>query len=173
MNIIIIFHSKTGTTRKFAERIANKLQEDGHSTNLIQIETDVPIESGSVRRCAKFSITNLPDITNYDTILLGGPVWAFSASPVIIECIKGLKDFQGKRVIPFVTQGFPFKFLGGKQAIALMSKYAVEKKAKTLPGFIVSKLFHNIEKEMDKAAVAILATLNTHNCKIRISNLLK
>ncbi len=161
MNVIIIVHSKTGTTKKFAERIASKLQQDGHNTNLIQIETDVPINTGSVRKCAKFSITNLPDITNYDTILLGGPVWGFSASPVIIECINALGDFQGKKVLPFVTQGFPFKFMGGKQGIALMSQYAADKKATVIPGFIVSKLFHDIEKDMDKAADAILSTLKS------------
>jgi len=162
MKILIIVHSKTGTTKKFAESIANKLQKDGHSTNLVQIETDVPIQSGSVHRCAKFSIINLPDITNYEVIFLGGPVWAFSASPVIIECINALGDFQGKWVLPFVTQGLPFKFMGGKQAIALMSQKASEKKAKILPGFIVSRLFHNIEKDMDKAADAILQTLKSY-----------
>ena len=161
MNAIIIVHSKTGTTKKFADRIAGKLQEDGHSIKLTQIETDVPIKSGSVRRCEKFSITNLPDITNYDTILLGGPVWGFSASPVIIQCINALGDFQGKKALPFVTQGFPFKSMGGKQAITLMSKTAADKKATILPGFIVSKLFHDIEKDMDKAVASILSTLKS------------
>ena len=159
MKIAIIVHSKTGTTRKFADRIADKLKDDGHSINLVQIETDVPIESGSVRRCAKFAITNLPDIKAYDTLLLGGPVWGFSASPVIIAGMKALDDFEGKKVLPFVTGSFPFKFMGAKQAITLMSRTAADKKAMVLPGAIVLKLFHNVEGDMDKAASSIAALL--------------
>ena len=159
MDIAIIVHSKTGTTRKFADRIADRLKKDGNSITVIQIETDVPIESGSVRSCKKFTITNLPDIKEYDALLVGGPVWGFSASPVIVACINALGDFEGKKVFPFVTQGFPFKFLGGKQAIGLMSRSAAEKKATVLPGAVISKLFHDIEKNMDRAADSIALTL--------------
>src|SRR4030042_3217462 len=159
MNAIIIVHSITGTTRKFADQIAGKMKEDGYSVSLTQIETDVPITSGSTRSCAKFSITKLPDITKYELVLLGGPVWGFSASPVIIACINALGDLQGKKVLPFVTMGFPFKFMGGKPAIGLMSRNAAEKNATILPGFIVSKLFHDIKNDMDKAAVLISSLL--------------
>ena len=159
MNIAIIVHSKTGTTRKFADRIADRLRKDGHNINLVQIETDVPVESGSVRSCKKFVITTLPDTKTYDTLLMGGPVWGFSASPVIIECINALGDLQGKKVLPFVTMGFPFKFMGGRQAIALMSRTAGEKKATVLPGAIIAKLFHDFERDFDKAADAISVTL--------------
>lgn len=159
MKIIIIVHSKTGTTRKFAELIADRLKEDGHSIKLVQIETDVPIKSGTVRRCKKFVITNLPDVTEYDTLLLGGPVWGFSASPVIIACINALGDLNGKKVLPFITGGFPFKFMGGKQAISLMSRNAADKKATVLPGAIVLKLFHDVDGDMNKAAGAISSVL--------------
>jgi flavodoxin len=158
MNIAIIVHSKTGTTRKFADRIADRLKKDGCSINVIQIETDVPIESGSVRSCKKFTITNLPDIKEYDALLLGGPVWGFSASPVIIASMNALDDLKGKKVLPFVTHSFPLKFLGGKQAIGLMSRNAAEKKATVLPGVIISKLFHDIERDMNKAADSIALT---------------
>jgi len=159
MKIGIIVHSKTGTTRKFADRIADILKKDGHSTDLIQIETDVQVESGSVRSCKPFTITNLPDIKSYDILLLGGPVWGFSASPVIIACIKGLGDLTGKKVLPFVTMGFPFKFMGGKQAVALMSRNAAERKATILPGAIISKLFHDFERDMDTGAASIAEKL--------------
>ncbi len=161
MKIIIIVHSSTGTTRKFADRIAGTLKDSGHSIKLIQLETDVSIKSGSVRSCAKFVITNLPDIKEYDTVLLGGPVWGFSASPVIIACINALGDLKGKKVLPFVTQGFPFAFMGANQAIALMSHTAADKKATVLPGFAVSKLFHDIEKDMDKAAASVSSVLKS------------
>jgi flavodoxin len=161
MKVAIIVHSKTGTTRKFGDRIAERLKRDVHSTDLVQIETDVPIKSGSVRSCEKFKITNLPDIKGYDALLFGGPVWGFSASPVIIECMNALGDLDGKKVLPFVTAGFPFKFMGAKQAIAYMSRSAVGKKATVLPGVAVSKLFHDFEKDFDKAADEIASTLKS------------
>lgn len=159
MKTIIIVHSNTGTTRKFADKIATKLKDAGHSIQVTQLETDVPVTSGSTRSCREFAITNLPDIKEYDVVLLGGPVWGFSASPVIIACINALDDLKGKKVLPFVTQGFPFKFLGGNQSIALMSRYAANKHATVLPGAVVSKLFHDIEGDMDKAADSIAAVL--------------
>jgi flavodoxin len=159
MKIGIIVHSSTGTTRQFADKIADRLKADGHSTDLIQIETDVPVKSGTVRSHGKFTITNLPDIKAYDTLLLGGPVWGFSASPVIIECMNALGDLNGKKVLPFVTHGFPFKFMGGKQAIALMSRNAANKRATVLPGAIISKLFHDFERDMDEAAGSVASIL--------------
>jgi flavodoxin len=159
MKIAIIVHSKTGTTRKFADRIADRLRKDGHSVDLVQLETDVPIKTGSVRKCEKFTITNLPDIKGYDTLLFGGPVWGFSASPVIVECMNALGKFEGKKVLPFVTGGLPFKFMGAKQAIVLMSRNAASKNAKVLPGAIVLKLFHDLEKGMDQAIDTISSSL--------------
>ena len=159
MKAIIIVHSNTGTTRKFAERIARRLQADGHTANIVQLETDVPITSGSVRKCAKFAITNLPDIKEYDAVLVGGPVWGFAASPVIMAGIAALGDLKGKKVLPFVTQGFPFAFMGGNQAIKMMGRHAAGKNATVLPGAVVTKLFHDVDREMDKGAAAISTAL--------------
>ncbi len=159
MKIGIIVHSQTGTTRKFADKIAGRLKADGHLIDLTQIETDVPIKSRSARLPQKFAITNLPDITEYDTVLLGGPVWGFSASIGALECIKAFGELKEKQFLPFVTMGFPFKFMGGKQAITLMSRKAADKNATILPGFVVSKLFHDFERDMDEAAVVIASLL--------------
>lgn len=158
MNIAIIFHSSTGTTKKFAEKISDALRIKGNTVDTIQLKTDVPINSGSVRSSSKFKITNLPDIKKYDVILTGGPVWAFSASPVIIKCIENL-NFAHKKVLPFVTMGFPFRPMGGNQAIALMSKVAIKKDATVLPGVIVPKLFHDINKEMAHEIETIIKTI--------------
>lgn len=159
MNIAIIVHSKTGTTRVFADRIADKLKQEGHNVKLTQIETDVPINTGSVRKCARFTITNIPDIREFEAILLGGPVWGFSASPVIASCINSLGDLRGKKVLPFVTGGFPFKFMGAKQAIAYMGRCAEAKNAAVMPGAMVVKLCHDVEGDMEKAAAAVASAL--------------
>ncbi len=157
MKIGIIVHSGTGTTLKFGEIIAAKLRKKGHKADIIRLATDIPVNGGSVRQASKFKITNIPDCSRFDAVLAGGPVWAFSASPVIVDCLKGLKNLSGKKLLPFATMGFPLPGMGGKQALALMSKTAAGAGAKVLPGAVACKLFHNIEGEMAKAAAEIAA----------------
>jgi flavodoxin len=158
MNIAIIFHSKTGTTRKLANMFAEKLRNKGHIVDLIDLKTDPLVTSGTIKHHPKFSIVNPPDCKKYNAFLVGGPVWAFSASPVVYECIKTeLKGISGKRTIPFVTMGFPSESMGGNQAIELMSNALEEKGADLLKGIIIPKLFHNQEKLMEKAASDVVS----------------
>lgn len=155
MNICIIIHSKTGTTLKFGKLILESLKKNNHVVDLIELKTDVPINSGSVRQTNKFSLLNIPDCTKYDAVLVGGPVWAFSASPVLIACLKELQGLKGKKVLSFVTMGFPFEFMGGSQAITLMNSTAAGLGAKVLEGKIIPKLFHNYHQHMEKMAAEI------------------
>ena len=155
MNIGIIVHSQTGTTLEFGKIIEKALSESGNSVDVIRVETNVPVNFGSVRQPKKFSIVNIPDCKKYDVLLVGGPVWAFSASPVIAALLQELQDISGKKLLPFVTMGFPFPFMGGKQAIALMSGIASGKGAEVLPGRIIPKLFHDFKKHMEEAASEI------------------
>ncbi|MBN2251118.1 MAG: flavodoxin family protein [Candidatus Altiarchaeota archaeon] len=150
MKIAVIVYSKTGTTLKLAKLFKEKLEGKNHAVDLVELATDPDIISGTAKHHTPFSITNLPDAEGYDALLVGGPVWAFSASPVIYEAVGGLKNVSGKKVLPFVTQGFPFTFLGGKQAIGLMSKELTKKGADVLPGISVPGM--NREKRMKDAA---------------------
>jgi flavodoxin len=159
VKIAIVVHSNTGTTRRFADRIAERLRTDGHTVELTQLETDVPVKSGTVRGHKRFSIINLPDCAAYDAVFVGGPVWAFSASPVIYEAVKALKGLSGKRVVPFVTMGFPLRFMGGTQAIGLLSTTARQAGAEVLPGAIAPKMFHDQDREMKEGATSIAAQL--------------
>ena len=141
---------------KFAEIIAGKLRQKGNIVEIIRLETDGPVQ-GSVRQAPAFTITNLPEIGRFEVLLTGGPVWAFSASPVIVECLKKLRNLSGKKVIPFVTMGFPLPGMGGVQGIALMSSIAAKAGAEVLPGKIIPKMFHNYRAMMEQAAGEIAA----------------
>ena len=99
-----------------------------------------------------FKITNLPNGKEYDALLVGCPVWAFAASPVLAVAVKNLKNIKGKFVLPFVTMGFPFKGWGGNQAISSLEKTLGEAGAKVLPGIIIPKMFHNFKKLMSDEA---------------------
>lgn len=160
MNIGIIVHSNTGTTLRFGKLILENLQKNNHVVELIELKTNVPITSGSVRQPPKFSLLNVPDCQKYDAVLVGGPVWAFSASPVLMACLADLKGISGKKLMPFVTMGFPFSSMGGSQAISLMSSTAAGLGATVLKGKIINKLFHNYNLQMEKAAAEIASSFD-------------
>lgn len=157
MNIQIIVHSQTGTTGKFANLIFEKLTAAGHTVNLTPLETKEPVKQGSVRDNQVINFTNLPAIESTDVLLMGGPVWAFGPSPVIIAAIRQLGKLTGKQMIPFATMGFPLRGMGGKAAISYMAREAATLGAKVLPGFICCKMFHNLDAEMAQESDKITA----------------
>jgi flavodoxin len=148
VKVAIIVHSQSGNTRKFADSLFNRFTGNGHIVNLTQLETTVPIKGGSARQNMDISFTNLPNVVDAELILVGGPVWAFGPSPVIIAAIKQLGNLKGKKVIPFICMGFPFKGMGGKSAIAWMSRTAGTLGAKVLPGGICCQMLHNLDNEI-------------------------
>ncbi len=152
MHIGIIYYSVTGTTEEFASRIANALIKDKHHVELINIKTDVKVTGPG----QSFKILNEPDCSRFDLVLFGCPVWAFSACPVLIAAIKKSNGLSGKKVIPFVTMGFPFRFLGGTQALRQIEKDAKNKGADVMPGIVIPKLFHDFKSLMDKAVLEII-----------------
>ena len=44
------------------------------------------------------------DISNYDTILIGFPIW-WGVAPTVVNTFIESKDFSGKNLIPFCTSG--------------------------------------------------------------------
>uniref|UniRef100_A0A7C6EGV7 Flavodoxin-like domain-containing protein n=1 Tax=candidate division WOR-3 bacterium TaxID=2052148 RepID=A0A7C6EGV7_UNCW3 len=153
MHIGIIYYSVTGTTEEFASRIVNGLIKERHHVELVNIKTDVKVTGPG----QGFKIMNATDCSNFDFIMFGCPVWAFSACPVIIEAIKKSSGLSGKKVMPFVTMGFPFRCLGGSRAVKQIEKTAREMGADVLPGIVIPKLFHDFKALMDKAVNDIIA----------------
>jgi len=158
MYIAIYYYSITGTTEEFASRIANALIKEKHHVEIVKIRTSVEVTGPG----QKFKIINEPDFSKFDIVLWGGPVWAFSACPVIIECIKKSKGLSDKKVIPFVTMGLPFKSFGGNRAINQISKTTMDMGAKVLFATIIPKLFHNFKKLMDEEVIKIASMIKNH-----------
>ena len=50
---------------------------------------------------------DMPDLTKYDTIFVGGPVWWYTVSTPMRAFLEKI-DFQNKKVVPFSTQGSNF-----------------------------------------------------------------
>ncbi len=155
MKIGIFYYSATGTTERLAHAIADVLEKEKNHVELVKIQTDIKV----ITPHQKFEILNHADCSKYDIILFGGPVWAFSACPVVISYIESSKGLSNKMVIPFATMGFPFSFLGGSQALAKMGRVVKKMNGNVLPGVIVQKLFHNLEEAIQKNATKVVSII--------------
>ncbi len=144
-------HSVTGNTLKFAEKMKELLSSKGHEVSLVKLQT-YPTLDGKGKDPKEFKLTNLPDCSGYDAVLLGGPVWGFSPTPVAMKAIREMKGISGKVFMPFTSQSFPLAFLGGNRTLRVMGKEAHKRGARTVQGVSVQTMFHKLEVEVGKKA---------------------
>jgi len=108
MGALVVYYSRTGNTKKIGEAIASLLDAD-----VEQID-DVKSRKGTlgyVRSGREATMKSLPEITNvkkrpvdYDLVVIGTPVWAFTMASPIRTYITGHKD-DFKKVAFFATEG--------------------------------------------------------------------
>lgn len=110
---IVIYYTTFGSTGKVANAIASCVGckavpiELVHPYSKAGAVTRGVVDSG-VRRLPK--IKSKIDISHYDTVYLGTPVWGWTVSVVMQSFLKDL-DLSGKTVIPFCTDdGQPGNF---------------------------------------------------------------
>ena len=109
MKICIIYHSETGNTRHVAQYIASvfdaKLIEVIDTASYFQL-THFLMQCKMARGEEKTTISPASvDVSGYDLIVFGSPVWAFKPSPVIHAAIDSLKGCMGKPALAFSTHG--------------------------------------------------------------------
>lgn len=125
MKIGIIIHSRTGNTNSVALKLKEKLSAAGHSVDLERLKV-----VGLLRRGIKdIQFETLPNAGQYDALVFGAPVEAFSLSPVMIGYLTQVVSLQSKKVACLVTQFFPYPWMGGNRAINQMKKICESKGA--------------------------------------------
>lgn len=107
---LILYYSQEGSTKYVAESLRDMLEAD-----IEAIEVENPY-SGSydetIERCKKeMESGEVPavkpikaDLSKYDVIFLGYPIWFGTYAPPIAGLVKGY-SFEGKKVITFCTFG--------------------------------------------------------------------
>ncbi|MCI1959775.1 MAG: flavodoxin domain-containing protein [Clostridia bacterium] len=117
MNIGIIVMSKTGHTLSVAQRLKDALTEKGHTVNLERVTAmnDTNKPSGK-------QLKDAPNTEPYDVLIFGSPVWASSLPSVMKAYMSQLPSLQGKKVGCFVTQSFPYAWMGGNRTVSQMKK---------------------------------------------------
>lgn len=111
---LIVYFSCTGTTKSAAERLAALTGAD-----LYKITPEEPYTSDDLNynddNCRANREMNdagarpalagdMPDLTAYDTVLLGYPIW-WGTMPRVINTLLENCDFSGKTILPFCTSG--------------------------------------------------------------------
>ena len=113
MNKVVCYFSASGITKRVAESISSAINAD-----IFEIEPSIPYTSEDLDWTNKNSRTSVEmsdknsrpsikgsgDIGNYDTVIIGFPVWWYTA-PTIINTFIESNNFDGKKVYIFVTSG--------------------------------------------------------------------
>ena len=111
--ILVAYFSASGVTKKVAENMANAAGAD-----LFEIVPEQPYTRADLNWMNRKSRSTLemkdrncrpamaakPDISGYDVILVGFPVWWYR-EPSIIDTFMESADFTRKTVVPFCTSG--------------------------------------------------------------------
>ncbi len=126
MKIGLFIHSHTGNTLSVAEQLKSRLQNDGHSVELRRLEP-VGGENKNEIDINKISFQPEPEISGYDYVIIGAPVRGFSISPVLAAYLDKVASLRGQKIDLYVTQAFPYSWMGGNNAIKQM-RSACEKK---------------------------------------------
>ena len=111
---LVAYFSASGTTEKKAKRIAEKLGADLFKIEPKQEYTKADLNwmNKKSRSSVEMSdksfrpeiTTNAGDLSEYDTIYLGFPIWWYVA-PTIVNTYLESGDFLGKKIILFATSG--------------------------------------------------------------------
>ena len=109
--VIVVYFSRTGHTKPLAEYIKEELDAD-----IYEIEAKVPYTDDDIKYytdcradreqadpSARPEIAGeLPDLSGYDTVFLGYPIWHGQAPKIVYTFLESI-DLGGKTVIPFCT----------------------------------------------------------------------
>lgn len=111
---LVAYFSASGVTKKEAEKLASAAKSD-----IYEIRPVVPYTKADLNWMDKKSrssvemgdksfrpeiVKNDLELAQYDTVLLGFPIWWYVA-PTIINTFLESYDFTGKKIVLFATSG--------------------------------------------------------------------
>jgi multimeric flavodoxin WrbA len=154
VKIALLIHSNTGNTLSVAQRLRAELEAAGHQADILAVKAREA--SGGLPRSIAFD--SIPDLASYEGIVAGAPVQAFSPAPVMAAFLKRLPRLEGKTAGCFVTQGFPFSWMGGNRSVRLM-KRLLKKKGAAVAGSGVVNWGRSCRERLIEQTVERLAGL--------------
>lgn len=108
MKTMVIYYSQTGQSKRIAEMAAEKLHADLAEIKTVRTYNEdmwkADAEAKAELNAGKLPELKggLPEISGYDTVILGGPVWGQTISNPMLAYMRKA-DFSGKMVSSFWT----------------------------------------------------------------------
>lgn len=134
MNIGIIVHSQTGNTLSVSEKLKSALREQGHRVTIEKLAVIGNYEQSY----ESIHFESYPNLEQYDALVIASLVQAFNLSPFMKKYLNEIDTLEGKKVSCFVTEYFPYPWMGGNNAIRKMVEICKAKKADILNTSVIN-----------------------------------
>ena len=111
MKTLIIYYSFSGTTERVVNMYTKELAKTGEITvQRLKPKTEVTTFFGQcnaafMRKRAELEGQVAFDVTGYDLVMIGSPVWAFAPVPAVNAYLDKLSGLSGKKAIILLTSG--------------------------------------------------------------------
>ena len=150
---IIIYFSLTGNTEQLAHLAGDFLKEKGKTVDYFKLPAD---QAGSFLKNCRDALTKktikikeLPDLSGYDLVFLGSPIWAWNVVPAMRALLKQV-SLADKEVFIFATHGG-----GPGKAMAGFAKKVEDKGGKVIGTYdvadkCISKDFPTFQSLLEK-----------------------
>jgi flavodoxin len=107
MKSLIVYHSETGNTKRVAEYIHEKTDSDILELKPEKKYSKIGMYTSGIKKALlqqrdEIGITNI-DLSSYDIIIIGTPVWGGHPTPVANAGLGIIKGGEGKKAVAFAT----------------------------------------------------------------------
>ena len=107
MKSMIVYHSETGNTKRIAEYIHEKTDSDILELKPEKKYSKIGMYTSGIKRALMqqkedIGITDI-DLSAYDIIIIGTPVWGGHPTPVINAGLGIIKGGESKKAVAFAT----------------------------------------------------------------------
>lgn len=134
MKIGLIVFSLTGNTLKVAQALESSLKDAGHDPQILR----VTVASSDTKDAQTPVLVDKPDPSGFDMVYFAAPVQAFSLAPAMAAYLRQMPALGGKRVACFMTQHFPYRWMGGNHALGQLKAALAAKGASMTASGVVN-----------------------------------
>ena len=157
MKILCIYHSETGNTHSVMEALSKATGADlirvrdlaGYGKATMYLLGAPRVRKGEIAAIDPDAI----DLSGYEIIILGSPVWAFRPTPAANAMIQALTNCSGKKAVLVCTSGG-----APGETLNLMETHAKERGMEILGGFHVGFSMRGGRNEEEMAALVQAVT---------------
>jgi len=126
MPTCIIYHSETGNTKKVAKAVAAATGADLIEVKTVSYYSMMAMYTTGINKARKGEPDEIEpaeiDVSGYDLVVIGTPVWAFHPTPAINAAVSALSGCEGKKAVVFETDaGLP------RNTLEILSKQLTER----------------------------------------------